>query len=527
MKEEATVGDFDAIEEVVVPGTVRLVEDEDMSDPQHTGVVVLYPQPSDDPDDPLNWAKWRKTINIGLVYFYVFCNGVGGTATYSILTELSAATGISLANLVSGTGYLFLIAGWSNLFWQPLALTFGRRPVYLVSIIGCLAMSEWAAHVKTNSAWTAMRSLYGFFCAPVEVLPEHNVAELFFAHERGAYMGGYMLVLAGSNYLAPLIAGYMNNNIGWKWVQHWCAILLALNFVLAFFFYEDTLYLRASPEMDAGGKGVNLKTTLTARPTNSKATFISKMRLWTKNPNVGVREFVDMVWRPVYFFFAFPVVMWAGFYYAFSLVWYSVYNGTASSVYSGAPYNFSSASVGLTYLGPLIGALIGGFYSGYIADKIMMRIARSNRGVREPEQRLWGLIFYCFITPFGIFLWGIGAYHGISWGGMVVAAAMMGIANVVGGSFALSYIIDCYRDISGEALVSAILCRNSFAFGWGYAITPWIDHNGMQNTFIIVAILAIVTGITFLLMTYYGKRLRAFSAKQYWKFAETSLLRGD
>jgi MFS family permease len=525
MKAEAAVEFSDHIEEVVVPGSVHLVERDGAGEEIASGAVVLYPQPSDDPDDPLNWAKWRKIVNISLVYFYVFTTGIGGTSTYSILTELSDATGIGLSSLVSGTGYLFLIAGWSNLFWQPLALTFGRRPVYLFSILGCVAMSEWAAHIHSQSAWTACRSLYGFFCAPVEVLPEHNVAELFFAHERGAYMGIYMLVLASSNYIAPLIAGYMNNNIGWQWVQHWCAIILGLNFVLSFFFYEDTLYLRASAEADMADKGITLKTTHTPRPTDSKRTFFSKMRLWTKNPNIGPRQFVDMVWRPVYIFFAFPVVMWAGFYYALSLVWYSVYNATASAVYSGSPYNFSSASVGLSYLGPLIGALIGGIYSGPIADRIMMRLVKRNNGVREPEQRLWGLLFYLFVTPFGIFLWGIGAAHGIKWPGLAVAAALMGIANVVGGSFSLAFIVDCYRDISGEALVSAILCRNSMSFGWNYAITPWIAHSGMQNTFIVVGVLSLVTGITFLLMTFYGKRLRTASAYRYWQFAATSLLK--
>lgn len=517
-------------EGVPVPGTVHLVEQNAHGEQDKSGAIVLHPQPSDDPDDPLNWSKWRKAINISLVYFYVITTGIGGTSTNSILTPLSEATGISLADLVSGTGYLFLVAGWSNLFWQPLALTFGRRPVYLFSILGCIAMSEWAAHISSVSAWTACRSLYGFFCAPVEVLPEHNVAELFFAHERGAYMGIYMLCLAGSNYIAPLIAGYMNLDIGWQWVQHWCAIVLGLNFVLTFFFYEDTLYLRATPEADIGDKAVpggHLKTTLTPLPTGSKETFLSKMRLWTKNPNIGPREFFDMVWRPVYMFFAFPVLAWAGLYYGLSLAWYNVYNGTASSIYSGEPYNFSSGAVGLTYLGPLVGAIIGGIYSGPITDRLALYLAKRNKGVKEPEQRLWGLLFYVFVTPFGIFLWGIGAAHGIKWPALAVAAALMGIANVVGGSFSLAYIVDCYRDISGEALVTGILCRNTMSFGWNYAITPWIDHNGRQNTFIIVGCLSIVTGLSFLLMVFFGKRLRASSARRYWKMSATTLLKEE
>lgn len=44
-----------------------------------TGKVVLVPQPSDSPNDPYNWPKWRKrmyTVAIGYG-----CGCVGGKAT--------------------------------------------------------------------------------------------------------------------------------------------------------------------------------------------------------------------------------------------------------------------------------------------------------------------------------------------------------------------------------------------------------------------------------------------------------------
>ncbi|ANB14669.1 Hol1p [Sugiyamaella lignohabitans] len=508
-----------------VPGTLN------WENKSSNGDLILYPQPSNDPDDPLNWTKIRKIVNLSLVLFYTFTTGIAGTSTYSILVPISEATGITIAQLNNGTGYLFLLAGWTNLIWQPMALTFGRRPVFLFSILGCVAMSEWAAHISSYGAWAACRCLLGAFVAPVEVLPEQCIAELFFSHERSAWMGIYMLVLASSNYLAPLIAGYMNESIGWQWVQHWCALLLALNFILAFFFYEDTMFNRTTKEAEhvEGSDEDKYGHMITVNsPRNldysHKMNYLQKMKLWRVNPLVTKRGFFDMVWRPVYFFFRFPIVAWAGVFYGFGLVWYNVFNATSSAILSAPPYNFSSDGVGLSYLAPLIGAIIGGLYCWSIVNYYAISLARKNNGIREPEQRLWGLVLYNILLPSGLILWGVGAAHEVHWIGLLFGAAFVSICNVLAGSFSLSYLIDCYKDISGEALVSVILCRNTLSFGINYAITPWINHSGLQNTFIVAAVLGLVTGLTFLIMIFGGKALRKKGASAYIKAAETQII---
>lgn len=306
------------------PGTVHLVRE------QHDD-IILVPQPSADPDDPLNWSKRRKSLNIGLVMFYVLSTGIGGTSVYSVFTPISEETGISIAQLNTGTGFLFLMAGWSNIIWQPLALTFGRRPVILLSLLGCVAISEWTAWIDRYSAWAAARCLYGVVCAPVEVLPQICIPDVFFAHERGTYIGWYMFVLCGSNFIAPLIAGFMNDTYGWHWVQHWSALILALNFVLAFFFYEESMYTRASVEAEEVDNSYNANAPLSTAAPSTEATtkeaktrtktFLQKMKLWSYNKNSPAQIF-RIGYRPIFIFFLFPNIMWAGFMYGFALAWY-------------------------------------------------------------------------------------------------------------------------------------------------------------------------------------------------------------
>jgi MFS family permease len=100
--------------------------------------IVLQPRPTADPDDPLNWSRGRKYISLFCTMTYVWMIGISSAAIYSVFGAISTATGLPLSDLNDGTGYMFLLFGWGCLFWQPLALTYGRRGVYLVSFLGTI-----------------------------------------------------------------------------------------------------------------------------------------------------------------------------------------------------------------------------------------------------------------------------------------------------------------------------------------------------------------------------------------------------
>jgi hypothetical protein len=206
---------------------------------------------------------------------------------------------------------------------------------------------------------------------------------------------------------------------------------------------------------------------------------------------------------------SYPIISYAGFSYGSNVVWFNVLNGTASSFLSSPPYNFRPSFVGLSYISPLIGVAIGSLWTGKFGDWIVIQIARRNRGVMEPEHRLWLFSVSLLLVPGGLILWGVGAAHEIHWFGLVFAMGIIATTITIGVQLSVSYAIDSYKEIAGEALVTVILIRNTMSFAIGYGLTPWVDGMGKQNAFILAGFVGLAQCLTFLLMIKYGKRFRS------------------
>ncbi|ATY65563.1 MFS transporter [Cordyceps militaris] len=534
-----------------IPGTVHLVDLS--SGTGGDGIVELVPRPSSDPEDPLNWTRARKYKAMVMVLVYTLGIGIPTTLQYSVLADITRDTGISTASLVQGTGLMFLFLGWGCLVTQPFALTYGRRGVYLVSLLATVPLMVWTAYSTSAGEWYAHRIVLGLFASPIEALPEVSIPDIFFAHERGSWMSLYVFALFGSNFVAPIMAGFFAEAYGWRWTMHFGAMIAALAFVIVFFFMEETMYFRntlegledesqrtkggdegvmeqtmsadASKKSPDGGSAIVTTDTTSGSVENVPQKYVRALKPFRRLEGRPVKKqmFQSMV-LPLFIIVQFPTVAWAGFIYGINLSWYNVINATTSPVLSAAPYLWSTRGVGLMYLGPLIGAAFGCLWSGVIADRLALMLARRNKGVREPEQRLWPLALSAVLSCVGLIVWGVGAQHDVHWAGLAIGLAILTFSCVTGGSIALSYNVDCFKDISGESTTSIIIIRNTLGFAISYGITPWYTDMGLQDCFILAGFLSLGCTLTFLVMVWKGKSLRRHAAQQYWRYVEKGLV---
>lgn len=529
---------------IKIPGTIHLVDLEGTMNVRHEegDDIVLVPQPTEDPEDPLNWGKWRKKRLALCLMLAVFSADCLTTALSPVLLDIVADTGISLGALNTGVGIQYLFFGWSCLLWQPLGLNYGRRPVIILAGIACLLCTVWSAYVKSAGEWYVNRLLAGFFYGPIETLVEVCISDVFFAHERGGWIAWYCWTLFNIPFISGIVSGFISSRYGWQWIQFIASIIAAGSTIILFFFLEETMYYRnPALEMD-GSESIaeavtsrdqvstkkdkvtididNVKTESSNEQLVYKGkSFGQKLKMWGARTPQQPNTFWQSVWVPFYLL-RFPSVVFGGFTVGAVLSWFNVVNATISSVLSAPPYNFKANMIGVFFVSPAIGISLGSYFSGKVVDNFTVKMARKGKGYREPEFRLWLSVIPMIVHPFGCFLYGIGAGHGIHWVGLAFGLGAICSTFPIGSAIAINYIIDCYKEVSGDGLVTMILIRNSMGFGFSYAVTPWLLAVGTQNLYISIGCIGtFFWGLSFL-MIMFGKKLRAYTADKYWKLVD-------
>lgn len=132
--------------------------------------------------------------------------------------NVAATYQVSIPQVALTTGLYMMGLGIGSVVASPTAILFGKRPVYLVSIILFLISSVWCAVSPNYSSLVVARIFQGLAVSPVECLPSATIAEIFFLHERAYRLGIYTLLLLSGKNLVPLVSAAIIQGLSWQWV---------------------------------------------------------------------------------------------------------------------------------------------------------------------------------------------------------------------------------------------------------------------------------------------------------------------
>lgn len=375
---------------------------------------------------------------------------------------------------------MYLFMGWGTLLTQNLAQDFGRRPVFLFAMLGASLLQIWSAYITSVGEWYANRILLGIFASPQEALIELCIADIQFAHDRGFHMGIYNWTLWAGAFLSPIAGGFVAERYGWRWIQYILAIICLCFTIISFFTFEETMFFRqvnihepifSSPKytnalgtdnMDGETKGPEMSSDPHAdlEEIYEVKTYAQKLKLWGFRDPAQPFNFFRSI-KLSFRLLSFPTIIFSGLLVGSILAWYNILGGSLAEVLGGAPYNFSTQSIGLTYFASVIGVSVGCYFSGWLSDILAIRLARRRHGVKEPEDRLWMFLIPVLAHPLGCLLYGVGAHHHIPWIGVVIGMAFICVTLPMGSGLAITYIIDSQKELAGESIVTVILIRNT------------------------------------------------------------------
>ncbi|KAI0863351.1 major facilitator superfamily domain-containing protein [Xylaria cubensis] len=474
-----------------------------------TDEVILIPRPSDDPNDPLKWPQtYKYYIAFVVCLAMLVCNFLAAGPTVAIVeTALDFFPTGDLSKSVPRVAYFFtstaLVQGTGNFLWVPLTNKFGRRPVYIISYVIYLAAALWLIFERHFGGFLVGRILLGFGSGAAETLAPITIADVFFLHERGTIMSLYTSFLSIGVAFGILIDGLIVINNPWRVIYEVASALVALVFLLAFFTFPETAFIRDDQPafvIHAPVKQDAKEFDTTAQPLApalKKKSYLQNLQIF--RGTLTEESLIKMFFRPLGLI-VLPSVLWAALVQSVTIGFVVAVTSNVAVAYKAA-YNFKAWQVGLTFISAIVGSLLGIPAGGQLGDMVADWFTRRNNGIRAPEMRLPAMSISLITTPLALILYGVGIQNKLHWICPTIGLGLLNFSITQATNICLVYVIDAYRPIAGEITLTVLGFKSLFGFLLSFYTNPWIAQVGYLNAYGTMA--AISAGILLLWIPLY------------------------
>ncbi|KAH9896672.1 MFS general substrate transporter [Cubamyces lactineus] len=455
------------------------------------GTKVLWPQPTDDPEDPQNWTDFRKNLQLFIITLAAivpdFDSGIGIADIFALATQYDTTTG-HINNLTSNWS-IFLL-GWGGIFAVMLMRRFGRLPVLFWSQVLALGFLVGCTFAPNLNTFTAMRCLTAFFATCPQVTGLYVVTDLFPFHLQARKLNIWTMGFIISPFLSPFMMGFIVARISWRWTYGIGSIYGAIVVALIAFLGEETMYDRKLPNPRPIPRPES-------RWQNRIQTLIGitgwKMAKYRDSWEKAFFACLNVVWRP----HLFAILLFEAMVFGFSIG-----INTTNAVFLGSPpplgYGFSQFGIAGAYGTPIVAVLIGEVLGRYFNDWVMNFCIRRNGGVFIAESRLWTCYIAMPLYICGFVVLGASFQMHLSVGALVMGWGIAEVAVMINTVAVYAYCNDCFPKMQGEISALINLARTLGGFSVAYFQVPWATKNGALQTFGVEA--AIVVALFLLIV---------------------------
>ncbi|KXL43954.1 hypothetical protein M433DRAFT_68893 [Acidomyces richmondensis BFW] len=480
--------------------------------------VKLEPQPSDDPQDPLNWSMRRKITILGVICLSAFAGIAQGGANVSGVVVQSftyhKSVGAMVDSLSAG------IAGTCSgpIFAMALAHYIGRCPVILWGLL--LSMCNvWSASMTGPHDYIAFcisRWLAGTFGAFPTALGGGFIVDMFFLHQRGKAFAFYTTCAIFGVAFANTFSGFIVSHAGWPAQFWWVIGMLGLCFILVAIFVEDTTYPRegSNPPPKVSTLSQRILTFVPVRgnmercPSNTHGPFDSIL--------IGIQ----------------PPTLLAGCFIMLVFCWSTAVLNNLSVYLQLQPleggYGFTPQQNALFSFTNWISTAVAQLFGYLFNDRIPLWRCRRSGGIWRPEFRLYPLLAVPMtLSPIALGVFGASLEHHYHYMVLAFAVWIMNIADVICLPIVNAYVVECFLDYAAEVTTILTFYRLIFGLCISFFLPAWTAAVGIGWTYGMMAFFVLIAyGLTWILELK-GPAIREMSMSRFKSNEEGEKLFGE
>ena len=374
---------------------------------------------------------------------------------------------------------------------------FGRNPIYISTLFLFVVLQLAVIYAKNIGMLLVFRFITGFVGSPVLATGGATIADMYAPQKQAYGISVWGIAAVCGPALGPLVGGFAAESEGWQWTI-WELMWLS-GACLVFL----TLFL---PETSAS----NILYRRTCR--YRKLTGNSNLKCEPELEAEGMtgNEIVQMILiRPFTLSFTEPIVFLLNLYialiYAVLYLWFESF----PLVFLGI-YNFSLGTLGLAFLGLLIGALITLPPFFWYLKKYQEPLFNENGDIK-PEHRLKPTFVGAFFIPICLFWFGWSARASVHWIMPIIGSALFPIGAFLLFISVLGYLGDAYPKYVASVFAGNDLVRSAFGAGFPLFAGAMYKRLGIGWASSLLGFLSILFIPIPFVLYYYGEKNRSKS----------------
>ncbi|KAI1375839.1 major facilitator superfamily domain-containing protein [Hypoxylon crocopeplum] len=442
----------------------------------------------DDPENPQNWSRLKKTINIGIVFSLASITPLSSSTIGPGIPLIAEDYGETREPVISLVVSIFVLGfAFGPLLLAPLSELYGRRLIYNVSNVVHLGFTIGCALAPNIASLIVFRFIAGCFGAAPMNVAGGSIADQIPLSKRGTVMTGLFASIFLGPVIGPAIGGFIAQGAGWRWVFWLVAIIDGVMTILTFFFLSES----------------HAETALRA-----KANRFNK-----EQPNTYIKPVADVnavlfrsILRPMRMLVQSPIVTGLSLYLALIYGYLYLLFTTFSTVFP-KQYGFGIGILGLAFLGLGVGMAVALIMMSWFSDWSQEKLTKKH-GQSKPEYRLLPLVFGIPFLPIGLFGYGWTAEYEIHWMVPIFFTSLAGIGLIFSFVPTQIYMVDAFTKYAASALAATSVVRSIFGACLPIAGLPMYSALGYGWGNSLLGFIAIVASVAPFIFWRYGERLR-------------------